>query len=226
MLIKDHRKKIDQMTHILIKAISCFFGMLLVVSASNLPVQAAQPAADAVQQIEVFHTQLLALMKKGDTESFADKEAFLAPHIEAAFDIDYMVRALVGRKWKKISDAEKEELKSAFSSLTVATYVSRFTKFSGEVFKSLGTAEGPKHSYWVNTKIVTSEGKDVLLNYLMHEVTPTGEAQKSQVIDIYLDGTISEFATRRSEYRSILKRSNVAGLIQILTEKLEKLRRK
>lgn len=226
MLNKDDGKKNNQMTHTLLKTISCFFGVLFTLAVNCLSVQAASPAADAVAQIDGFHSHLLTLMKKGDSETFTDKEAFLTPHIEAAFDIDYMVRALVGRKWKKISDSDKQQLRSAFLALTAATYVSRFTKFSGEEFRSLGTAEGPKQSYWVNTKIVTSEGKDVLLNYLMHEESLADTGKKSRIIDIYLDGTISEFATRRSEYRSILKRSDVAGLVNILTQKVEKIRTK
>ena len=40
-----------------------------------------------------------------------------------------------------------------------------------------------------------------------------------QVVDVYLDGTISELATRRSEFSSILRDRGIDGLITALNRK-------
>ena len=47
----------------------------------------------------------------------------------------------------------------------------------------------------VHTTLVKANGEKVPLNYLMHD-TPAGW----KATDVYLNGTISELATRRSEF--------------------------
>jgi phospholipid transport system substrate-binding protein len=46
-----------------------------------------------------------------------------------------------------------------------------------------------------------------------------------QIADIYLDGTISQLATQRSEFHSILQREGVNGLITALDRKVNLLTR-
>jgi phospholipid transport system substrate-binding protein len=46
-----------------------------------------------------------------------------------------------------------------------------------------------------------------------------------KVVDVYLTGTISELATRRSEFAAILKSGGPSTLIESLRQKTEKLMR-
>ena len=52
----------------------------------------------------------------------------------------------------------------------------------------------------ITTEIIQSNGEPVRLNYLLRQ---NGGAW--QIADVYLNGTISELATRRSEFSSILR---------------------
>jgi phospholipid transport system substrate-binding protein len=52
----------------------------------------------------------------------------------------------------------------------------------------------------------------------MHK-TPSGW----KIIDVYLDGTVSELALRRSEFSGIVKRENFDALIAALDAKIAKL---
>jgi phospholipid transport system substrate-binding protein len=42
-----------------------------------------------------------------------------------------------------------------------------------------------------------------------------------QISDVYLDGTISQLATQRSEFQSILQRKGFDGLITALNRKVD-----
>jgi phospholipid transport system substrate-binding protein len=42
-----------------------------------------------------------------------------------------------------------------------------------------------------------------------------------QISDVYLDGTISQLATQRSEFQSILQRKGFDGLIAALNHKVD-----
>ncbi|MGA7264333.1 MAG: ABC transporter substrate-binding protein [Stellaceae bacterium] len=72
----------------------------------------------------------------------------------------------------------------------------------------------------VQTRIVKSKGDSVSLNYRMRE-----NGGSWQIADVYLDGSISQLATQRSEFHSILQREGVDGLIMALNRKVDLLTR-
>jgi phospholipid transport system substrate-binding protein len=82
--------------------------------------------------------------------------------------------------------------------------------YSGEVVGEASSSPG----VIVRTRIVKSNGEPVSINHLTRR---NGNAW--QVVDVYLDGTISELATRRSEFSSILRDRGIDGLITALNRK-------
>ena len=46
---------------------------------------------------------------------------------------------------------------------------------------------------------------------------------KWKIIDIYMDGTVSELALRRSQYSSLIRREGLEALITALEEKIDAL---
>jgi phospholipid transport system substrate-binding protein len=59
----------------------------------------------------------------------------------------------------------------------------------------------------------------VTLNYLMRQ-----NGDKWQIIDVFLSGTISELATRRSEFTSVIRRDGAQGLLQLLDRRVAELK--
>ena len=70
----------------------------------------------------------------------------------------------------------------------------------------------------VHSQIVKANGEPVKVDYLMRK---SGDAWL--ISDIYLDGAISEVATRRSEFAAILKNEGIDGLIAALNRKADAL---
>jgi phospholipid transport system substrate-binding protein len=142
----------------------------------------------------------------------------LAPVLGNAYDLPLMSRIAVGQSWAALSPAEQQSIVAAFTRMTTATYASRFDDFAGEQFEVLQTADQPNGDKIVKTRIVQSDGAVVQLNYLMRNV---GGAWK--IIDVYLNGTISELASRRAEFGSILKSGGPNALVSALTKQGDKL---
>ena len=67
----------------------------------------------------------------------------------------------------------------------------------------------------VRSQIIKADGEPVKVDYLMRRKGDTW-----LISDIYLDGAISEVATRRSEFSAILKNSGIDGLIMALDRKV------
>ena len=65
-------------------------------------------------------------------------------------------------------------------------------------------------------QIIKANGEPVKVDYIMHR---SGESWL--ISDIYLDGAISEVATRRSEFAAILKSDGIDGLIAALNRKAD-----
>jgi phospholipid transport system substrate-binding protein len=68
----------------------------------------------------------------------------------------------------------------------------------------------------VRSQIVKANGEPVNVDYMMRR---NGNAWL--ISDIYLDGAISEVATRRSEFAAILKNEGIDGLIAALNRKAD-----
>jgi phospholipid transport system substrate-binding protein len=171
--------------------------------------------------IETFHVGLLEIMKDAKTLGFQGRIDRLAPLMHSVFDLDFMASKTVGGHWRKLSDADKARWTEAFARITVANYAGRFTGYTGEEFITLGVEEARRGQQLVLTKIVIPEDEDVQLNYRLRE-TKAGW----RVIDVYLNGTVSELALRRSEYSTALKREGFDELVASIENKIEDMKAK
>ena len=141
-------------------------------------------------------------------------EKKLTPAIKSAFNLPLMTRFAVGPSWSNATPAEQQQLISAFSDFSVATYASRFTSYDGEQFKVVDekpTSDG----VIVETQLQPKDGDTVSLNYLMRK----DEKGAWRICDVFLDGTISELATRRSEFGAIVQHDGIEALVNSLGEK-------
>jgi ABC-type transporter MlaC component len=63
-------------------------------------------------------------------------------------------------------------------------------------------------------RLIRRDREPVRLDYVMREIN-----EATQVIDVYADGAISEFARRRTEFISVLSRDDADSLIARLIQK-------
>jgi len=191
-------------------------GVLLAVWAT--PVRPQNTDADpAVRQLRLFYDALLDTMKQGSKLGMNGRYDKLAPIIHATFDLPAMTRIAVGPGWSSIGADQQSQLVESFTRMTIATYASRFNGFSGERFEVEPGSEVRATGRVVHSKLVPSTGEPVTLNYLMRE---SGGSWK--IVDVYLTGTISELATRRTEFTAILRDGGPSALISSLRQQADK----
>ena len=70
----------------------------------------------------------------------------------------------------------------------------------------------------VRSQIIKANGQPINVDYMMRRNGDTW-----LISDVYLDGAISEVATRRSEFSAILKNEGIDGLITALNRKADML---
>jgi phospholipid transport system substrate-binding protein len=174
----------------------------------------------AVKAVNAFYDVLLSVMKQAKELGLRGRYDRLAAPIRATFDLAAMTRIAIGADWNAIPPAQQVALVDSFSRMTIATYASRFDGYSGERFEVEPSSEARATGRVVHTKLVQSNGEAIALNYLLRD---SGGSWK--IVDIYLTGTISELATRRTEFAAILKSGGPSALIDSLQQKTEALMR-
>lgn len=193
-------------------------GAWLAAAGWALPASAAAEPAPAAT-LDAFYKVLLSVMKDGKKLGFAGRRERLAPAIRRAFDLPLMTRLVVGLQWASMTKVQQQQLIAAFSDYSIATYASQFNGYSGEKFVVDPKAfPAPANDVIVHTKLVQSDGKPVELDYLLRNIQGAW-----RIIDVYLSGTISQLAARRSEFSSVLNRSGVEGLVSLLKRKTTEL---
>jgi phospholipid transport system substrate-binding protein len=174
---------------------------------------AAADMPGAATPVRAFYDTLLHTMQQGQKLGQSGRYAALEPVVERTFDIPYMTRMAVGPSWSSLSDAKRQQITEAFGRYITATWASRFDSYSGEKLEVGGTKPYGA-SQLVETRIVKSDGEPVSINYLMRR-----DGDGWRIGDVYLTGTISELATRRAEFSSVLRSQGVDGLIDALNRK-------
>jgi phospholipid transport system substrate-binding protein len=169
-----------------------------------------------VRIVEGLHATLLSVMKDAARLGFDGRLERLRPELLARYDFSFMAEKSVGRGWQQFDAAAQEKLADAFARLAMATYAARFDGFDGERFETLGVQPATHDTMLVKTRIVRSDEPAVALDYRLRDIG----GGEWRIVDVFLNGTVSELAMRRAEYSAVLKRDGYDGLIEALEEKI------
>ncbi|MGH7119157.1 MAG: ABC transporter substrate-binding protein [Acetobacteraceae bacterium] len=189
--------------------------------AALLVPAAAWGAADFVavtQPIAVLDDGLVAVMKAGQAAPFTKRFDMLEPIIVKVFDLSRIVAITVGFGWDKLKPAEQQELLSGFRRYTVASYVANFKSYDGQQFRIVPGLRAVGSRQVVTTEIIPRNGKPNRIDYVMLQ---NGSAW--QVVDVLLDGTISQVAVQRSDFSSFLVSGGAPALVAALHKKVASL---
>jgi phospholipid transport system substrate-binding protein len=193
--------------------------LLALVAAAVFPDAAGADDGDSPSAvIEHFYTELLAVMKAARGLSFNDRYSRLAPAISRAFNLALMSRIAIGPEWARLQPDQQQRISDAFSRYTISTWASRFDDYAGERFEVDPAPTPSPNGSLVKSRLIKTNGERVNLDYLMRQ------SSSWQVIDVYLSGTVSELATRRSEFGAVLQREGADGLLRLLETKIAALR--
>jgi phospholipid transport system substrate-binding protein len=168
-----------------------------------------------------FNDALLASMKNADAIGYEGRYKQLRPAVEAAFDLPFMAEKVLGRRWGELSQADRARWQETFTDLLTATYAGRFVGYKGQTFETRGEEAAARDTVLVLTRLVDpSGGENVDINYRLRRADGGWK-----IVDVYLKGTVSELALRRSEYSSVLEREGFPALIEAVKAKIGALER-
>lgn len=159
-------------------------------------------------------TSLVALIGdeslKGD-EKKEERRAKIMSEIQKSFDFKEMSRRVLGKTWRDIDEAERENFTVIMTKLLENVYVGKLENYSGGAVEYAG--EKIKGSRAQVTTIVEDGGVKLPVHYIMQKNDP-----KWMVYDINIEG-VSLIRNYQQQFKSILRKDKYEGLVKTLVEK-------
>jgi len=183
-------------------SVAALGGALLVAGAS------AGEEGSATAVVEALHAQMIAAMKAAPDRSFAERFAALEDPIDRAFDLEFMAQRSLGSRYRELSEAQRASWLDGFRRFTVASHARRLTEYEGQRFETESEVPAARGGAIVRTRVVRADGESVPLGYRLRRTR-----RGWQIIDVYLNGVISELAIRRDEFSSFYKKEGIDALI-------------
>ncbi|GJD81808.1 MlaC/ttg2D family ABC transporter substrate-binding protein [Methylobacterium gregans] len=170
-------------------------------------------AADepALTTVKTLYGSFEAAVKDGGSTLQQRLDA-VGPTLERSFDYPAMLRLAVGQSWAGFTPEQQGELTEAFRRNFVTTYANRLKQAAGGKFEVLGSERRASGSI-VQTKVTTPDNDESQIDFVAN---PEG-----QVIDVLLNGNVSEVASQRTLFNQPLKAGGADGLLKFLRQRTE-----
>lgn len=193
------------------RLIASFVAGLFMTFAPSLA--QAQIVIPPTKIVADFCDTLIAAMKQGPTLGFKGRYERLEPAFKKAFSIGDMTRIASGSRWNAFTPEQRDQVVAAFERYSISNYAAQFNEHEGERFEFRGERQQGSNVI-VETRLVGPKMEGVPINYMMQFIDG-----QWRIVDVYLNGTISELATRRSEFSSVIARDGANGLVTVLDNK-------
>lgn len=185
----------------------------VLILAASTSVAGAQ-GADPSTPVKALDDALLTAMRSGHAP-FPSRYQALAPVVDRTFDLPQVLKTVVGLRWSSIPPDGQAKLLATFRAYTISSYASNFDSDSGDKIVSLPETRSIGADRVVETQIVPKGGEPIRIDYVMRQ-GPSGW----QAIDVLEQGTISQAAVQRSDFRSLLA-GGADKLIASLQQKID-----
>lgn len=177
----------------------------------------ASDTQNAIKEPVVKLYQALSAAQHTSKHSPSQSSALLKQALDTSYDFPTIIGKTVGYRYNSFTPQEKDAVLNAFKKYTVARYLSGFTEDADTQFK---ISPDIKHTTINDRQIVSTtigSGSDTTqIDYIVQN-TPQGW----KIIDVLLNGNISQTAVQHGDFSSTLAKGGSQALIQMLDKKTQ-----
>jgi phospholipid transport system substrate-binding protein len=162
-----------------------------------------------------LNAALLDVLRHADELGYEGRFDRLKPVMRDTFDLPFMAEKSLGLAWKRLDEADRDRWIAVFGDFTVANFAANFDRYTGQTFELLGEEPAASDTRLVRTRVASPGAANVDFAYRLR---PDGG--RWSIVDVYLEGTVSELALRRSEYASALEHGSFDALLDTVRGKI------
>jgi phospholipid transport system substrate-binding protein len=194
-----------------------FRAAALSLAVFTLSIVAPAKAApnDPAAFIQGLGDQAIQILKSKNTQG--ERQAAFSKLFTEGFDVPAIGKFVLGRYWRDATPEQQQEYLRLFGQYVVAIYAGRFSNYSGEQFKVLGSKADDQATATVNSQIIRPNGGPPI--HIDWKTAHEGDGYK--IIDVVAEN-LSMSLTQRSEFASVIEHGggNVGALIDVLKQKV------
>ena len=151
-----------------------------------------------------------SLIKISNKTINSDNLEMIDDVVKNSYDLEKMGKIIIGVDWKQMDTKSKKEFINVFKRFISVNYFRRFNKinelnFEHQTVKVIGD------KFKLAGVILTADNEKLKIDYLLGF-----KNEKWKIFDVLLDGSISEVATKKSDFKKIIKEEGVKGLVKNL----------
>ena len=166
-------------------------------------------------KIELLQDVLMQISEDSNQESNNLKK--VKQVVEQVYNNKKMLKIIVGeKKWQELNDNEKEDLYETFLEYISLSYIKRFSKIDDPRFELIKFKKIGQKFNLVETNLIIPSEEKIMIHYLFSKVD-----NDWKVFDVLLEGTISEIATKKSEFKKIIDENGVSSLARSIRKKID-----
>lgn len=195
-----------------------FFAAIFLIVGANAR---ANDRAGATEVVEHFQNGLLYTLLHQSEMTYETRIQALEALIAETFDVERVARKVIGgERFHQLSEYEQRRYQKLFTRYVVASQSRSLSTLEGKQFVPLGRRYGPNGTVVVDVSF-RENGRE--LTTVAYVLLPTGKGWR--IVDVIIDGGVSELTLRRSEFASVVRDKGVDGLMHALDEKIVELAR-
>ena len=151
-----------------------------------------------------------SLIKISNKTINSDNLELIDDVVKNSYDLEKMGKIIIGVDWKQIDTNTQKEFIDVFKRFISVNYFRRFNKinelnFEHQTVKVIGD------KFKLAGVILTADNEKLKIDYLLGL-----KNEKWKIFDVLIDGSISEVATKKSDFKKIIKEEGVSGLVKNL----------
>ena len=132
--------------------------------------------------------------------------------LRAYFNLPLIGRAVLGRHWRSITDAQKDAYQRAFEDHTVRLVDAQLERISGGSLAILRTVPRNDRETFVYTRFGRAGDEPLEVRWRFRN---RKEDDAPRIVDVAVEG-VSLFATKRQEFAAIVEADGIDGLVEAL----------
>ena len=171
----------------------------------------ADAGEEAARFVRGFGDTAIAMLSD-PALSPAEREQEFRHLLKQGFHMEVIARFVLGRHWRRASEAERAEFGRLFEDYVVAAYARQLGSYGGEQLK-VGKARTQSESIaLVASRITRAQGEAYKVEWRLRR-----DGESWRIIDVVVEG-VSMASTYRSEFSSVIAKhgGQMTGLLEIL----------
>jgi phospholipid transport system substrate-binding protein len=188
------------------------FGLVAALALLPGPVEAGAPTerlrAAAEKAIQILDDPAL----QAEAQAL-ERQAAVRAVVADLLDFAEISRRALGRHWRPLSEAEREEFVRLFRALLDRTYLPQIKLYQGERIQFVGESVDGDFAA-VQARVLTRRDQEASVIFRLHR-----PGERWLIYDISVEG-ISLVANYRAQFNQIIQRSSYEGLVTRIKQKL------